>query len=160
MLLSKYESEQPIGSADLRFQSLFFWMLLSKLMISICVRYLLFVSFNPYFSGCFSLSIQNIKSKITRTSSFNPYFSGCFSLRLNTNGSFDARIFLFQSLFFWMLLSKRMYILVPVRLCGLSFNPYFSGCFSLSQCRYSPVFFGDWRFQSLFFWMLLSKRCR
>ena len=39
------------------------------------------VGFNPYFSGCFSLSShQHLKSCIQE--SFNPYFSGCFSLRI------------------------------------------------------------------------------
>ena len=87
---------------------------------------------------------------------FNPYFSGCFSLsgdQRRRNGIQRRR---FQSLFFWMLLSKTSDF--PC-LGGMltSFNPYFSGCFSLRrQLGYDPL--GLWvLFQSLFFWMLLSK---
>ena len=65
-------------------------------------------------------------------SGFNPYFSGCFSLSFITCAAIQDNINMFQSLFFWMLLSK-----TSTGLMGLQ--------------RHSV-----W-FQSLFFWMLLSK---
>ena len=113
------------------------------------------LSFNPYFSGCFSLS--TIQEHIqTMEQCFNPYFSGCFSLSCRTTSTsnrpnwFQSLFFWmllskpvcacnrarvsteFQSLFFWMLLSKILcrYVLCPTL---PRFNPYFSGCFSLSQ---------------------------
>ena len=65
----------------------------------------------------------------------------------------------FQSLFFWMLLSKS-----DQRPCGNrrldGFNPYFSGCFSLSGTSMCPAVLIRAMFQSLFFWMLLSKTLR
>ena len=62
---------------------------------------------------------------------------------------------MFQSLFFWMLLSKKD----DVELLydnDTRFNPYFSGCFSLSTTATAAARPAT-RFQSLFFWMLLSK---
>ena len=37
---------------------------------------------------------------------FNPYFSGCFSLSLRLSALMPTQVGRFQSLFFWMLLSK------------------------------------------------------
>ena len=64
----------------------------------------------------------------------------------------------FQSLFFWMLLSKLFYRLCPAGVSQRSFNPYFSGCFSLSGKIIEKTSDEDVMFQSLFFWMLLSKQ--
>ena len=110
--------------------------------------------FNPYFSGCFSLSFVYSNIGFTHYS-FNPYFSGCFSLRLALHavGRYPP---VFQSLFFWMLLSKLVDIPMILYSYPLCFNPYFSGCFSLRwrMCfQRCPLP----KFQSLFFWMLLSK---
>ena len=90
------------------------------------------------------------------TKGFNPYFSGCFSLRGADNRHRHDHKTQFQSLFFWMLLSK-VVLLCLGAIRGLSFNPYFSGCFSLSLPD-NDVYIRvcSW-FQSLFFWMLLSK---
>ena len=111
---------------------------------------------------------------------FNPYFSGCFSLSLFLHSILHEYLFRFQSLFFWMLLSKLSPASVFFRLLRgkfqslffwmlLSksaaapqpsqqhgFNPYFSGCFSLRISLTAVVFVAE-MFQSLFFWMLLSK---
>ena len=111
------------------FQSLFFWMLLSK------------------------LGIDTYSTMFTEPS-FNPYFSGCFSLRSIDTG-LKGEVIKFQSLFFWMLLSKDASAM-PSEMACESFNPYFSGCFSLT-CRYRSVFSFSMAFQSLFFWMLLSN---
>ena len=54
-----------------------------------------------------------------------------------------------------MLLSKTPPISYGV-VMGLGFNPYFSGCFSLSSDIYLDEAY-KYLFQSLFFWMLLSK---
>ena len=111
------------------FQSLFFWMLLSKSGIS-SGSWPGKRGFNPYFSGCFSLRSGIYASEQTCSSGFNPYFSGCFSLSATT--------------------------IIMLATVGC-FNPYFSGCFSLSQTgdiRYLDTLF---LFQSLFFWMLHSK---
>ena len=62
--------------------------------------------------------------------SFNPYFSGCFSLREYVEIAGEMFQVGFQSLFFWMLLSKES-IGDFRELLGERFNPYFSGCFSL-----------------------------
>ena len=67
----------------------------------------------------------------------------------------EKPVITFQSLFFWMLLSKlSRCIYVCLALC--CFNPYFSGCFSLRP-EYRLWCGPRRRFQSLFFWMLLSK---
>ena len=56
MLLSKPVPVFPAFFGKWRFQSLFFWMLLSKLPDTPIVILEVGSSFNPYFSGCFSLS--------------------------------------------------------------------------------------------------------
>ena len=89
-----------------------------------------YICFNPYFSGCFSLRYIAGLKEPGAMDGFNPYFSGCFSLSIQITNLYCAVRILFQSLFFWMLLSK-------VR---------------VEQRR--PI---QHRFQSLFFWMLLSK---
>ena len=117
-----------------RFQSLFFWMLLSKHLVGPGGTSSTSVGFNPYFSGCFSLSYLLIVLLVLLVMCFNPYFSGCFSLRYRTKSSTDARI--------------------------ARFNPYFSGCFSLRRDTNPWWCLRLLEFQSLFFWMLLSKRRR
>ena len=86
---------------------------------------------------------------------FNPYFSGCFSLRPELANEADWVVCEFQSLFFWMLLSKPNTGISGIFQQG-GFNPYFSGCFSLRGCVRVRILLLR-RFQSLFFWMLLSK---
>ena len=143
------------------FQSLFFWMLLSKvawwsppLTPPSC--------FNPYFSGCFSLSLLCLFLSVRPDLCFNPYFSGCFSLSSAAAPVGFALSPGFQSLFFWMLLSKihhGQWVTFPEKFQSLffwmllskwgdsvristgdkaSFNPYFSGCFSLRQLQAAP----------------------
>ena len=113
------------------FQSLFFWMLLSKLHLPEDVVPTVLVCFNPYFSGCFSLRHEQQQRQPYQHQCFNPYFSGCFSLSRMSACIPFCKIHEFQSLFFWMLLSKCLdpRCIIPVI---ASFNPYFSGCFSLS----------------------------
>ena len=86
-------------------------MLLSKKVVYDGNRDEFYLGFNPYFSGCFSLS-PNIRISVRRCQkSFNPYFSGCFSLRVR-NTLRRSTEGVFQSLFFWMLLSKVVIMLV------------------------------------------------
>ena len=112
--------------------------------------------FNPYFSGCFSLSRNANPDNQWYQGSFNPYFSGCFSLRYCHCLVIIPGMMMFQSLFFWMLLSKTAGTTESRTKSTIRFNPYFSGCFSLSPCRHHPDLCSC-GFQSLFFWMLLSK---
>ena len=55
-------------------------MLLSKQNNAPFVMKILEAGFNPYFSGCFSLSVSVDSITIGGNACFNPYFSGCFSL--------------------------------------------------------------------------------
>ena len=117
-------------------------------------------SFNPYFSGCFSLS-EEVADILFQE--YNKLFQSLFFWMLlsKSPGMYSPAVglnFVFQSLFFWMLLSKHG--LTAARRSGLSgFNPYFSGCFSLRLARAVFGLFIIQLFQSLFFWMLLSKGC-
>ena len=85
---------------------------------------------------------------------FNPYFSGCFSLRI-INHCHTGSPAGFQSLFFWMLLSKVVARIIP------SGSRVFQSLFfwMLLSKSIDPVVVlpGLALFQSLFFWMLLSK---
>ena len=103
MLLSKPTST-PRTSRGCGFQSLFFWMLLSKA-AELAGEYWQ----NKFQSLFFWMLLSKRKLRIQ-------------------SAQIDRR---FQSLFFWMLLSKARHTLILVPLI-LSFNPYFSGCFSLS----------------------------
>ena len=117
MLLSKRMYEAWLGlSVIIQFQSLFFWMLLSKLESVAVTAGSTPTSFNPYFSGCFSLS-SGRGSSPGQIHCFNPYFSGCFSLREKVLSSphLDGT---FQSLFFWMLLSKHFTAFTGLRESG------------------------------------------
>ena len=161
------------------FQSLFFWMLLSKTIMvhmrpwrkilrfnpyfSGCFslrrveKYLhlqILLSFNPYFSGCFSLRKVSADIGIRPISSFNPYFSGCFSLRpgIRLEGTQMWRFNPYFSGCFSLRFNSELRCYAQ-----WGFNPYFSGCFSLSRGIYDPLLFALMLFQSLFFWMLLSK---
>ena len=63
---------------------------------------------------------------------------------------------MFQSLFYWMLLSNlqtRDEMLERLR----SFNPCFIGCYSLTNLSDEMKVFIRDLFQSLFYWMLLSN---
>ena len=153
MLLSKPTRAFGVLLTYVRFQSLFFWMLLSKLPAA--PPFPAFpMCFNPYFSGCFSLSLSRCIYVWLDLCCFNPYFSGCFSLSVLVYETLPKNV-KFQSLFFWMLLSKPHPRAAHFARSG--FNPYFSGCFSLS-CNDVPNAHKAWnQFQSLFFWMLLSK---
>ena len=131
MLLSKFHILADVIFPIL-FQSLFFWMLLSKLCSSRLSLLMLSLCFNPYFSGCFSLRFTWTRTKCGKLSCFNPYFSGCFSLRKHLVVEEYRHACRFQSLFFWMLLSKLDLLVYLGGIRGRSFNPYFSGCFSLS----------------------------
>ena len=130
MLLSKFCRVFPVELCFM-FQSLFFWMLLSKVTYTFDTG----AGYTGFQSLFFWMLLSKCIALRTRTGAsrrgFNPYFSGCFSLRLRNPACFLRKRVLFQSLFFWMLLSK--------------FRPHPLDVFGV-------------RFQSLFFWMLLSKQ--
>ena len=131
MLLSKGIIPDTITFWPSEFQSLFFWMLLSKC----CAGDILpggSGGFNPYFSGCFSLSSCSVSSQY-HVFGFNPYFSGCFSLRRDAPSSRMRRRESFNP-YFSGCFSLRFDIVYPFPLSVPGFNPYFSGCFSLSKC--------------------------
>ena len=119
MLLSKYMDPNKVRQTVM-FQSLFFWMLLSKqAVLRSCPRYSA-IGFNPYFSGCFSLRcVWSAGAAPISAGGFNPYFSGCFSLS-KVSVCAGAWLDWFQSLFFWMLLSKVWYRCREGELLGVS----------------------------------------
>ena len=126
MLLSKCR----VGHADSQrgwFQSLFFWMLLSK-PVWRRLHHRPKESFNPYFSGCFSLRLHHPRRHTWHTR-FNPYFSGCFSLRRFLQHDTDCWDAGFNPYFSGCFSLSLRRIVVGVDPAG--FNPYFSGCFSL-----------------------------
>ena len=113
------------------FQSLFFWMLLSK--------------------------AHRSDSTAQQPACFNPYFSGCFSLSAGdgaTGGYYRG----FQSLFFWMLLSKFFVIFCAIVILLPVFQSLFFWML-LSKVVCEKCGWATQEFQSLFFWMLLSKMC-
>ena len=85
-------------------------------------------SFNPYFTGCFSFSRHNVLHRDIQAC-FNPYFTGCFSFRhrqpkrLGSNWCFNP--YVTGCFSFSLTRSNRS-------MWNQSFNPYFTGCFSFS----------------------------
>ena len=134
------------------------------------------MSFNPYFTGCFSFSLENKASMNSSKDCFNPYFTGCFSFsagRPGTHGHHPAVSIL--------ILLDAFLLVANLWFTGRgdqSFNPYFTGCFSFSmwsgkatgpkETSFNPYFTGCFSFrpvyvstgattngfQSLFYWML------
>ena len=121
-----------ISDREYEFQSLFFWMLLSK-PDGVCglLQLVGVDGFNPYFSGCFSLSVSRAPDAGRREPGFNPYFSGCFSLRLRPVVS--ATVEPGFNPYFSGCFSLSARNSAPTNPADIGFNPYFSGCFSLSS---------------------------
>ncbi len=109
-------------------------------------------SFNPYFTGCFSFSLEIDYTRQSMNSSFNPYFTGCFSFSL------VVRVVFFPSPLVSILILLDASLLGPSHTTARTyldcFNPYFTGCFSFRDIV-TPYPHCYWRFQSLFYWMLL-----
>src|SRR5208337_850835 len=84
------------------FQSLFYWMLLSDRAHDSCAP-AVHICFNPCFIGCcYQTLLPNMKEESLLC--FNPCFIGC-CYQTRSNVSEAGSLTVFQSLFYWMLLS-------------------------------------------------------
>ena len=113
------------------FQSLFYWMLLSNTRNTQTNTCIGMCSFNPCFIGCYSLT-RIISVSVDANSGFNPCFIGCYSLTESRHSRAKQT-------------STRC------------FNPCFIGCYSLTAPKNARLTLSVRRFQSLFYWMLLSN---
>ncbi len=110
--------------------------------------------FNPYYSGWWLVSAVYCHVREPSKLGFNPYYSGWWLVSFKWSKRHYWTI-MFQSLLFWMMISKEVldgFIVTDEN----SFNPYYSGWWLVSPSKRAVAF--SWiLFQSLLFWMMISK---
>ena len=135
------------------FQSLFYWKLLSYL-ITRRLKWQGFRCFNPCFIGNCSHTIpRGLWSKYPM--GFNPCFIGNCSHTQAKKRFQSVQGEVFQSLFYWKLLSYSGQTLFYLD-THTGFNPCFIGNCSHTISDPCPLVSKITRFQSLFYWKLLS----
>ena len=114
---------------------------------------LLLLSFNPCFTGTSSHTSSSASRGQSSGQRFNPCFTGTSS-HTRMGISIPIIPILFQSLFYWNLLSY-FSDNVALKVFHIGFNPCFTGTSSHTTPS-SVIVFNVTEFQSLFYWNLLS----